>query len=61
MVRESGSQSDYGMYKLASQLKINFEPLESNDKCFVKEVFLIRGLKVGEIIPFPVYAIPFPV
>ena len=42
-------------------MKINFEPLISNDKYFVKEVFLIRGLEVGEIIPFPVWIIPFPV
>ena len=26
-------------------LKINLEPLESNDKCFVKEVFFIRVLQ----------------
>ena len=34
-------------------LKINFELLGSNEKYFAKEV-LIRGLKVEEIIPFPV-------
>ena len=28
-------------------LKINFETLGSNEKHFVKEVFLIRGLEVG--------------
>ena len=42
-------------------LKINFEPLGTNEEDFVKEVFLIRGLEMGEIIPFPVWIIPFPV
>ena len=42
-------------------MKINFEPLGSNEKHLVKEVFFIRSLEVGEIIPFPVWLIPFPV
>ena len=36
-------------------LKFIFEPLGSNKKHLVKEVFLMRGLEGGEIIPFPVY------
>ena len=36
-----------------SVLKNNFEPLGSNEKHFEKKI-LIRGLEVGEIIPFPV-------
>ena len=39
---------------LFSVLKINFETLGTNEKHFIKEVFLIRDLEVGEIIPFPV-------
>ena len=35
-------------------LKINLEDLGKNEKHFVEEVFLIRGLEVGKIIPFPV-------
>ena len=35
-------------------LKIIFEHLESNEKHLVKEVFLMRGLEGGEIIPVPV-------
>ena len=41
-------------------LKINYEPLGSNVKHFVKGVY-ITGLDVREIIPFPVWIIPFPV
>ena len=42
-------------------LKIDFEPLGTNEKYFVKKSILIRGLKVGEMIQFPVWIIPFPV
>ena len=41
--------------------KINFEFFDKNKKHLVKEVFLIRGPEVGEIIPFPVWMIPLPV
>ena len=41
-------------------MKIDFEPLGTNEKHFVKDIF-IRGLEVEEIIPFPVWIIPFPV
>ena len=40
-------------------LKINFEPLGSNDKHFVKKSFFIRGLEGGEIILHLVWKFPF--
>ena len=42
-------------------LKFIFEPLGSNKKHLVKEVFLMRGLEGREIVPFPVCKMPFPV
>ena len=35
-------------------LKIKFELLGSNVEHFVIEVFLTRGLELGDIVPFPV-------
>ena len=39
---------------------MNFEPLGSNETV-CKRRFFIRGMEVGEIIPFPVWIISFPV
>ena len=36
---------------------VDFEPLGTNEKHFVKTFFY----QMGEIIPFPVWIIPFPV
>ena len=40
--------------------KLILNPLEQM-KSILKKKFLIRGLEVGKIIPFPVWKIPFPV
>ena len=42
-------------------LNINFELLDNNEKKNCRRIFYIRGLEVGEIIPFPVRIILFPV
>ena len=42
-------------------LKTNFKFLCKYGEDVVKEVFFIRGLEVGEIIPFPVWMILFSV
>ena len=42
-------------------MKINSELIGLNEKHFVKGVFFIRGSKVRDIIPLPVWIIPFPV
>ena len=37
---------------------VDFEPLGTNEQHFVKKLFFYQ---MGEIIPFPVWIVPFPV